>query len=728
MDLVLPLIDTTLTWGHDRLACVFDLGADGPVSLVRFSGSSVSASSAHDSSASDPDPSPLDPLVEPVHVRQPLVELFATGSGHRRAASRLVGSVDGARLRYLSHTVERDSHWTTLRIRQTDVATGTEVTAILRSPLGVSAVTVTLEVRNYAPVGSSAISLEALAVAAGFGVDAGTRVDDLDLISARNDWLAESRWQRSSLRAAGLAHLNIPIHGSDAKGSLAQVSTGSWSTEQGMPVGGLVDRAAGLAWIWQVETNGAWRWEVGERSDGAYVALSGPNSRDHEWTHLLEPGATFTSVPVTLAVAAAGFESALAELTGYRRAARRSHADNSSLPVVFNDYMNTLMGDPSTAKLMPLIDAAQEVGAEVFVIDAGWYDESGDWWDSVGEWLPSSKRFPGGLGEVITRIRSLGMIPGLWLEPEVVGVKSPVADRLPDSAFLQRGGIRIREHDRYHLDLRSPAARVHLDEVIDRLVNEFGIGYFKLDYNINAGPGTDLDSHSIGDGLLGHNRAHLVWLDAVLDRHPGLILENCASGAMRMDFAMLSRLQLQSTSDQQDPLLYPPIAASAPLAMLPEQAANWAYPQPGMSAEDAAFTLSTAMLGRFYLSGYLNQMSAAERGLVAQAIAAHSEIADDISHSTAFWPLGLPGWTDVWIALGLVAGDRSHLSVWRRPGSAPAVVVPLPHLAGHDVRLEVVFPRALEPWRFEWDRSAGLLTVVGGDPECAARTITITRL
>ncbi|CAL8976687.1 hypothetical protein TESS_TESS_01150 [Tessaracoccus sp. O5.2] len=37
--------------------------------------------------------------------------------------------------------------------------------------------------------------------------------------------------------------------------------------------------------------------------------------------------------------------------------------------------MNTLGGDPTTEKLLPLIDAAAGVGAEVFVVDAGWYDD-----------------------------------------------------------------------------------------------------------------------------------------------------------------------------------------------------------------------------------------------------------------------------------------------------------------------------------------------------------------
>ena len=95
------------------------------------------------------------------------------------------------------------------------------------------------------------------------------------------------------------------------------------------------------------------------------------------------------------------------------------------------------------------------------------------------------------------------MVPGLWLEPEVVGVRSPVADLLPADAFFTRGGQRVVEHGRYHLDLRHPAAVKHLDEVIDFLVGDLGVGYLKLDYNINAGPGTDAGGLSAGAGLLG---------------------------------------------------------------------------------------------------------------------------------------------------------------------------------------------------------------------------------
>ena len=103
--------------------------------------------------------------------------------------------------------------------------------------------------------------------------------------------------------------------------------------------------------------------------------------------------------------------------------------------------MNCLWGNPITEALLPIIDKAAEVGAEDFVVDAGWYAELGEtWWESVGAWQPSVSRFLAGLSEVIQDIRAKGMIAGLWLEIEVMGINCPLARQLPDSWFFLRDG------------------------------------------------------------------------------------------------------------------------------------------------------------------------------------------------------------------------------------------------------------------------------------------------
>lgn len=681
-----------ITWGHDALRLTFAAPPDGPVSLAR-------AETPHAAVAS----------AEPVGV----VQVQTAGSGHKPAGARLGMTTLGEELRHVAHEASTEDGWHRLAVDL--AAPGIAVRLLLESPDGVPAFRSSVRVTA---AGDGPVVLRAVSSwAAPLGV-----ADDGAgwwLHTADSDWIAESRWRRRAFRPELFPEMAAHLMGLRPRGEVRLVSPSTWSSGRHVPVAAAEGPDA--CWLWQVEHNGAWRIEVGEEFDDFSVALGGPNDLDHSWMVALAPGESFESVPVGVALGR-DLDGAASAATRYRRAARHPHPDNAARAIVFNDYMNTLNGDPTTEKLLPLIDAAAATGAEIFCIDAGWYDETGHWWDSVGEWLPSRTRFPGGLGEVVDHIRARGMTPGLWLEPEVVGVRSPMADLLPDGAFMMRGGQRLVEDNRFHLDLRHPAAREHLDSVVDRLVDEFGVGYFKFDYNTTPAAGTDHDSPSVGHGLLEHNRAHLAWLEGLFERHPGLVIENCGSGGMRADFAMLQRLQLQSTSDQQDPLLYPPIAASAPLQMLPEQAASWAYPQAEMTDEEAAFCLVTGLAGRFYLSGFLNRMSEDRLALVREAVA----VAKDLRAGSPVprWPLGLPGWTDDVLVLGLDGGDDMVLAVWQR-GDGGDVALPLPELTGREIAVETVFPARLDEWPARWDADAGelhLATPAGP----AARLIRVT--
>src|SRR3982074_3875599 len=103
--------------------------------------------------------------------------------------------------------------------------------------------------------------------------------------------------------------------------------------------------------------------------------------------------------------------------------------------------MRALRAAATAERLLPVVAAAAAAGAEYFCIDAGWYAELGErWWDAVGAWKPSRTRFPNGITEVLDRVRAAGMVPGLWLEPEGVGVRSPIAARLPRGALFPPGG------------------------------------------------------------------------------------------------------------------------------------------------------------------------------------------------------------------------------------------------------------------------------------------------
>ncbi|MFI6123593.1 alpha-galactosidase [Streptomyces sp. NPDC051064] len=677
------------TWGHSDLSVHFATAADGTVRITRLAGPDTSGG-------------PAGPPL-------PLVEITALGHGSGWSGPRFIDSALGGRLRYRSHRAGREGDEHRLHVELHDPASGLTAEVGYSSPDGVPVVRSLVRLRNDGPEPLVVQSVSSLLLG---GLPS---PDVLDVHRARNDWLAECRWSVEPLRVR-LADIGRGAHEHDSRACLAVSSRGSWPTDGHLAMGALRDRTDGRTWLWQIESAAAWRWDTGEWRGGSWLAIGGPTDADHQWREHLLPGAEFSTEPVALALGG-GFEEALAALTAYRRAARRPHPDLTALPVVFNDYMNTLMGDPTTAKLLPLIDAAAEVGAEYFCIDSGWYDDDAEgWWDSVGAWLPSARRFPdGGLRRVIDHIRGRGMVAGLWLEPEVVGVRSPVAAALPDEAFVRRDGIRITEHGRHQLDLRHPAARAHLDAAVGRIVGEWGVGYLKLDYNITVSP---------GGPLLGHARAWLGWLRSVLDRYPGLVIENCASGGMRMDGASLALAQLQSTSDQQDPLRYPPIAAAAPTAVPPEQGAVWAYPQPGYTDDEIAFTLGGALLGRIHLSGHLDHMSARQLALVRDALDTYKGLRHELPRAVPWWPLGLPAWTDEWLALGMRGRGVTYLSVWRRAGERERLL-PVPHLAGRAVTAEILHPSA-PAGRVSWrPGSTELLVEVDGDrPVCLLVRLT----
>ena len=317
-------------------------------------------------------------------------------------------------------------------------------------------------------------------------------------------------------------------------------------------MGAVENLERGCLYLWQIEHCGSWQWEIGDKSEMLYFKLSGPNAQENSWYKELMPNESFESVKACVTLGS-DFNTAMAEMTKYRRAIFKNNEQNAKMPVIFNDYLHCLKADPTEEKELPVIDLASEMGAEYYVIDGGWYAD-GSWWDYVGDWQPVAWRFPNGIKSVFDYVKSKGMVPGIWLEFESIGIKSPLAKEMPDECFIMRRGKRVIDHGRYVLDFRNGQARAHCTEAVRRVIEDYGVGYIKNDYNIECGVGTDLNCDSAGDGLLEHNRAFLRWYEEIKAKYPHVIFENCASGGMRMDYAMLETQHIQSLSGNDDNL------------------------------------------------------------------------------------------------------------------------------------------------------------------------------
>ena len=634
---------------------------------------------------------------------------------YEKHGNKHIVTAPGYLLKYVDFKDERNEIGRLLTFVQKDDMTGAKVTTWMQFYAGTSTMRVWSEVVNE---GEEEQTLEYISSFYYLGIEKEGAVssdDKMFLTYAHHGWQKEMTFKTYSFPDLGMAQTQPTVLQRTSK-TIELTNTGNWSTKEYLPMGYLENVDADTSIYWQIEHNGSWHAEIGDVNGHFYLGVSGPTEVQSHWFKTLKPGESFTSVPAAVGVCEADFAKAMGQLTTYRRAIRRPNKDDENLPVIFNDYMNCLFGDPTTEKEIPLIDAAAEIGCEYFVIDAGWY-APGEWWDSVGEWQECLERFPGGIREVTDYIRSKGMVPGLWLELEVMGINCEKAKKAPDDWFFVRHGKRVYDRSRYQLDFRNPAVLEHVNEVLDRVVNEYGIGYIKMDYNVEPGIGTELYAESVGQGMLEHEKAYLKWLDEVFEKYPDLVIENCSSGGLRTDYAMLSRYSIQSTSDQEDYTNYATIAANACAGLTPEQAAVWSYPQRNGDEEEVVYNMINALLLRIHQSGHIPELSESRRELVREGIQFYKSIRQDIKKALPSWPLGLAENTDKLLCTVLKTDEKAYLAVWRRGGEEDTLEIPLNYLWQEadvkNFKVLLAYPeKALEEnCSYAYDSEAGKLNV-----------------
>ncbi len=639
-------------------------------------------------------------------------ELSGLDRPQERHGSKYIVTAPGYRLVYEDFRDYRNAEGRKLELVTKDEETKVYITSHFQFYDGISAIRTWQEIINRGEEKQtltylSSFTLTGVEKEGILGADEKMRVG-----IPHNSWQRELQWKFYSLPQLGICQMQEGEKIRSSK-AIGVSNTGNWSTKEYLPMGSLENTETGRTLVWQIEHNGSWHWEISDQTGHLYLQLSGPTEQQSHWYKKLQPGEIFVSVPAALAIAN-GFDEAMGELTDYRRRIRRKNTDNEKLGVIFNDYMNCLWAEPTTEKELPLIKAAKEAGCEYYCIDAGWYDK-GYWWDHVGEWQPSIERFPKGIKEVMDLIRENGMIPGLWLEIEVMGIRCKMVEKVPEDWFFVRHEKKIYDRSRYQLDFRNPQVRAYAEAVIDRVVGEYGVGYIKMDYNIEPGIGTELYADSVGDGLLEHERAYLKWVDQLFEKYPELIIENCSSGGLRMDYAMLQRHSIQSTSDQEDYRYYASIAANAPTGVTPEQAAVWSYPLRDGDEEETVFNMVNAMLLRIHQSGNLADLSPARKRLVQEGISCYKKIRQDIGRARPFWPLGLSAMKDAWSCLGLKCDQRLYLAVWKLQAEEDTIQLPLTGFQGWEMDTELFYPPAeeagLSACQYKWNRKTGILSV-----------------
>ncbi len=186
----------------------------------------------------------------------------------------------------------------------------------------------------------------------------------------------------------------------------------------------------------------------------------------------------------------------------------------------------------------------ERIPQEYLWIDAGWYgvhseyspDEFlGDWGRHTGDWRVNPRAHPNGLRPIVDAAREAGMKFLLWAEPERAIEGTIWVDEHPDW-FLGQGDQRL-------LNLGNPDAFRGVLDFTSQLIKENDVAIYRVDFNIdpldfwrnNDAP----DRQGITE--IRYNEGLYAFWDALLERHPGLIIDNCASGGRRIDLETISR-------------------------------------------------------------------------------------------------------------------------------------------------------------------------------------------
>jgi alpha-galactosidase len=338
------------------------------------------------------------------------------------------------------------------------------------------------------------------------------------------------------------------------------------TTQGGTPYLCLREVGAGRGLAFHLLPCGNWSIAATARAvmDGYPFAVVDLGLADDELRLELPPGASVEGPEILIQSLPGGAPAAAAPRLHRWLLERRFAEQRPEIPLIYNTWFDQFEV-LEVPRLRRQLQAAKEIGCEVFVVDAGWYGpQAGDWFSQAGDWREKTDgAFHGAMAAFADEVRAAGLGFGLWMEPERFGPNVPIR-REHSEWFLPRDAAFAR------INLTNAAAYAHLRAEISRLVETYRLAWMKIDFNFELG----LDRS--GGELSGYYRAWYRLLDEIRREHPQTIFEGCASGGMRLELASLSHFDAQFLSDTVNPLDVLRIWQNALLRLPPGNLIKWA--------------------------------------------------------------------------------------------------------------------------------------------------------
>lgn len=280
--------------------------------------------------------------------------------------------------------------------------------------------------------------------------------------------------------------------------------------------------------------------------------LMGIHPNGFKWT--LGKGESFQTPEMVMIYSEAGLNGMSQTFHKlYRTRLARGTWRDKVRPILINSW-EAFYFDFDAPKLLGLVDAAADLGMELFVLDDGWFGKRDDSTSSLGDWYPNEEKLKGTLKELAEKINAKGLKFGLWIEPEMTNKDSDLYRAHPDWLLAEQGKRICHSRTQYVLDFSKKEVREYIGDMLENLLAEVPVSYIKWDMNRTFSEVFSNGNDREYQGKVCHKYILGVYelYERLTSRFPHVLFESCASGGARFDPGMLYYAPQGWTSDDTD--------------------------------------------------------------------------------------------------------------------------------------------------------------------------------
>jgi alpha-galactosidase len=389
---------------------------------------------------------------------------------------------------------------------------------------------------------------------------------------------------------------------------------------------------AGTTWGVQLAWSGSWQLAADVDTTGQTRIQAGrvPSSRGLA----LAPGGSWVS-PVAVGACGADGPDGLARAFHAYQRSQAGEPLGLKRRVLYNSWFATEF-DVRAEHQLELARKAADIGAELFVVDDGWFVGRNDDTSGLGDWDVDPAAFPEGLDAFIKELKELGLDFGLWVEPESVSPRSELAAKHPEWILRTEGREPLLVRNQLLLDLSRDDVADWIWVTLDHLLTTYEISYLKWDANrsrLDAG-----DQRRDLDGAVVTNLYKI--LDRLRSDHSTVFVEGCAGGGARVDAGMAARVDALWPSDNTAPLDRLRIQRGFLSGYAPHLMSSWVTDAEGTHdrrKRSLDFRFHVAMAGGLGIGADLSKWSGDQLATARAHVAQYKQIRDVVAHGKVYW-------------------------------------------------------------------------------------------